>query len=135
MSRTAGPEVHVLEKREPKSAAAVLEDLRVAALSAISTFGDDTRAPFDDLSNPYTVDLSPYDLARLFFPTRGNRDNQVADLEAIVSIIRGTTGSDAPRRAATRARWVAHELHRLGYHKESKMFQAVAEEWGVQDAT
>lgn len=120
----------MLEKREPKSSTAALESLRVAALSAITTFGDDSREPFEDPSNPYTADLSPYDLARLFFPTRGNRDNGVTDLDSIAAIIRGTTGSDAARRASARAHWVAHELKRLGYHQEVKQFHAVAEEHG-----
>lgn len=117
----------MLDKRSPKPASAALQGLRAAALSAITTYGDESRTPFED-DNPYTAELSPYDLARLFCPTRGSRENPVADLDDVATIIRRTTGADASRRAAARAHWVAHELKRLGHHREAKGFVTLAEE-------
>lgn len=120
-------EAQVLEKRSPKPEPAALEGLRAAALSAITTFGDATRLAFEDDANPHTIDLSPYDLARLFSPGRGGRDESVTDLDGIAAIIKRTTEPHAAERAAARAHWVAHELQRLGHHKEARRFQALAQ--------
>lgn len=121
----------MLEKRSSTPTAVILDDLRTAALSAITTYGDDTRMPFEDYANPFTGDVSAYDIARLFFAGRGERDNPVTDLDGIVAIIRRTSGSDASRRAVARARWVAHELKRLGHHHEAQRFQRLATEFGA----
>ncbi|MGW4528315.1 hypothetical protein [Amycolatopsis sp. NPDC004378] len=98
----------------------VLHQLRSAALAAITTV--DRDGPADP--NLHTRELTAYDLARLFCLGMGDRDNVARSLGDVAITVRLTSGP--PARRAARARWVAHELTRLGHADQAAQFTALA---------
>lgn len=99
----------------------LLHQLRAAALSAITTLGRD-GVPADP--NPHTAELTAYDLGRLFCYAAGDRDNVARSLEDVALTIERTSGD--PSRRVARARWMAHELRRLGHPEQAARFAALA---------
>jgi len=96
--------------------------LMTASLSAICALTYRHADPDRDV-NPYTRHLDPYHLARLFTfdPSGQQRDNTVADLEGIATIIELSS-----HRRCHRALWTAAELERLGQPDHADRFRRLA---------
>jgi len=107
----------------------VVVQLQAAAPAAVCAVANERVEAGRD-PNPYTQQLTAYDLGRLFTldPTGTTRDG-VADLDDIATVIHGTPPPSQRRRP--RALWVAHELTRLGYPNEAARFTALAVEQPV----
>jgi hypothetical protein len=107
----------------------VVAQLQAAALAAVCAVANEHVDAARD-PNPYTQQLTAYDLGRLFNldPSGRTRDG-VADLDGIATIIHGTPPPSQRRRP--RALWIAHELTRLGYPNEAARFTALAVEQPV----
>jgi hypothetical protein len=104
----------------------VVDQLRSAALAAITTL--DRDGPADP--NPHTCELTAYDLARLFCLGMGDRDNVARSLDDVAVTVRLTSGP--PARRTARARWVAHELTRLGHAELAAQFTELATDPSLQ---
>ncbi|RSM75192.1 hypothetical protein DMB66_00025 [Actinoplanes sp. ATCC 53533] len=104
----------------------IVVQLQAAALAAVcAVVNEHVDARRDP--NPYTQQLTAYDLGRLFnFDPSGKTRDTVTDLDGIATNIHGTPPPS--QRRQPRALWVAHELTRLGYPHDAARFTALAME-------
>jgi hypothetical protein len=110
--------------REHPVSSPVVVQLQAAALAAVCAVSNEHADAVRD-PNPYTQQLTAYDLGRLFnFDTSGKTRDTVADLDGIATNIHGTPPPS--QRRQPRALWVAHELNRLGYAVEAARFTTLA---------
>lgn len=112
----------------------IVEQLRAAALCAITSYGQGDphghgARPASEDSNPYTRALDAYDLGRIFSPAATRRQDAATTLGEIFGTVARTHDSPGqPSRRSARARWVAHELERLGHRQQAQRFRELAKE-------